>query len=136
MMTRKDIRAPLCTLINRGSFHGAELVLHIAMVNNDASWFAEQTLLRAEELNLIERGKYDPTPEQRFFGLGGFSGGVLAGLKDPHRSPVAFHWITKTTKWLTEEDLNVLWFVPGEKDCSCESVTPVMVRGSGCSLKR
>lgn len=93
----------LAKLINWGSFHGVDLVKGTPGPDNVCA--AEKALLRAEKAGLVERGKYEPSREQCFFGIGGFPGDKLDGLAEAHRSPVAYHWITKTTKWLRAEDI-------------------------------
>jgi hypothetical protein len=86
----------LAKLINRGSFHGQDLVL--ALEGIDKIWRAEVLLADAEKEGLIERGKLEPTREQVFFGVGGFHGHKC--LNSLYASTVCYHWITKTTEYL------------------------------------
>lgn len=101
----------LLRLINRGSFHGDELVHAYGTPDGDKPglgdnvYHAEQALRDAESRGWITRGLYAPSRSQRFFGLSGFSGDRLDRLTEEHRSPVAHHWITKTTKYLTTGDV-------------------------------
>lgn len=92
--------APLAKLINRQSFHGHDLVMAVGCPDNVAR--AEDAIRRAERVGWIERGKYQPSREQLFFGIGGFPGDRLGRLEEQYRSPVAHHWITKTFTWLDE----------------------------------
>lgn len=85
----------LADLINRQSFHGEALVMAMSGPDNVAR--AEKLLLEAEAEGLIERGKFDPTKTQRFFGVGGMAGD---NLSREHSSATCFHWITKTFIWL------------------------------------
>lgn len=93
-MTDADLNT-LSDLINRGSFHGHDLCEKLNGPDN--VWKAEKLLERAKDANLIEQGKFQPSREQRFFGIGGFTG---SDLREPHASLVCYHWITKTTRWL------------------------------------
>jgi hypothetical protein len=86
----------LATLINRGSFHGQDLVL--ALRGTDRVWRAEALLTDAEQEGLITRGKLEPTKEQKVFGVGGFHGSK--STDSVYASTVCYHWITKTTKYL------------------------------------
>ena len=98
--------AALAGLINRGSFHGSWLPLQTASADNVA--LAERAIKCASLAGLIERGDYDPSRDQLFFGLGGFPGDKLKRLDEEHRSPLAYHWITKTLKWLDPTDVEAL----------------------------
>lgn len=98
----------LVALINRGSFHGEDLALAYGAPAcgrpgmPDSVAHAERALVEAERRGWIERGKYDPTRQQRFFGVGGHR--HLDRLAPEHRSPVCHHWVTRTVKYLTIED--------------------------------
>ena len=84
-------RTELARLINRGSFHGEALVLACSGADNVAR--CDDLLVRAERAGLVERGKYDPSAQQRFFNVNG------------DKLPSHHHWITKTTRWLEARDL-------------------------------
>jgi hypothetical protein len=96
----------LADLVNRGSFHGSWLPLRTA--GADAVARSERAIARAAAAGLITRGNYEPSREQRFFGIGGFQGDRLPRLAEDHRSPLAYHWITATTKWLEPADVEVV----------------------------
>lgn len=92
--------AALAELVNRGSFHGSWLPLRITMA--DGVRFSEKAIIVAERVGWITRGNYDPhaSRELTFFGVGGFHDNKLARRDEMHRSPLCYHWITSTTKWL------------------------------------
>lgn len=119
MVHKRTIRAPhkpanpalplaaaLAELINHGSFHGSWLPLRTAAADNVV--LAERAIARAAAAGLITRGNYDPSTDQMFFGIGGFSGDKLRRLAEEHRSALAHHWITKTFKYLEASDIEAI----------------------------
>lgn len=102
----KPLAEALAELINRGSFHGSWLPLRTASADNVAK--AETAIAKAAAAGLITRGDYDPSTEQLFFGIGGFPGDRLKRLPEMHRSVLAHHWITVTTKYLDAADVEAI----------------------------
>lgn len=77
----------------RGALHGAKLAEILRGADNVAR--ADRYLRWLEEDGLIVRGAYEPTREQRFFGVGGRAGvgrEPRAGEVD-NRYPVEFVWM-------------------------------------------
>lgn len=102
---KRTIRAPhrnlataLCTLINRGSFHGGDLPMLTTSADNVAK--AERAIERVAKAGWIARGIYELSKVQLFFGLQGSNAKQLLRAEDPYRCALACHWITITTKYL------------------------------------
>lgn len=113
LRTRKAIEpvaVALCQLINRGSFHGGDLVQRCAETHT-----ANRAVLAAEQAGWITRGKYELTSLQQFAG----GAGHLPGTEWLHPGPgmnngkwtdppLGHHWITATTKYLEVPDVEAM----------------------------